>query len=446
MCTTSAVENLLKRVSEHKDQCTGTFSIADSLCFQHVATHKFHCSAGHDMDWASSPHVEGGDFLANLRMAHGYLSSGMLPNQYERFCKSAGIGVMGDKYLNGIQTTYSKTIQDLATKSMNDAVNEEIAHSECIRKDSDDHGISVMCDARHCWRKNAQFSDIVCLGEETRKVLRIETINKYTEESCSQKHETLGVTKILKHFDDEQVPIINFIHDDNRSVSKVLREQAPDICDNKDTWHATKGIARNIRKLTSGTKANKFKTWHPELSDKAASIKTHIYWAMKECGGDADKLRSDILNLVFHYKGIHDSCHKGARCQVDGKDYEPSKTLLQDPKAELMLTNFLKSCKVYKEAENYKNCKNTHYVESFNNSALQYVDKRIAFGEASYKLRINLSIMDWNEHVGRPVTSTSTVIDIRRPRKKSARPVHTRKTYAFRDTIWNTWIESFYSD
>jgi hypothetical protein len=157
MCTTSAVENLLKRVSEHKDQCTGTFSIADSLCFQHVATHKFHCSAGHDMDWASSPHVEGGDFLANLRMAHGYLSSGMLPNQYERFCKSAGIGVLGDKYLNGIQTTYSKTIQDLATKSMNDAVNEEIAHSECIRKDSDDHGISVMCDARHCWRKNAQL-------------------------------------------------------------------------------------------------------------------------------------------------------------------------------------------------------------------------------------------------------------------------------------------------
>lgn len=32
------------------------------------------------------------------------------------------------------------------------------------------------------------------------------------------------------------------------------------------------------------------------------SIKTHCYYAMKNCGGDAEKLRSQLRNIVEHYK------------------------------------------------------------------------------------------------------------------------------------------------
>ena len=32
------------------------------------------------------------------------------------------------------------------------------------------------------------------------------------------------------------------------------------------------------------------------------STKTHLYWTMKNCGGDADQLRSGILNIVKHYQ------------------------------------------------------------------------------------------------------------------------------------------------
>ena len=32
------------------------------------------------------------------------------------------------------------------------------------------------------------------------------------------------------------------------------------------------------------------------------STKTHLYWSMKNCNGDADELRRRIQNIVTHYK------------------------------------------------------------------------------------------------------------------------------------------------
>ena len=34
------------------------------------------------------------------------------------------------------------------------------------------------------------------------------------------------------------------------------------------------------------------------------STKTHLYWSMKNCNGDAAELRRRIQNIVTHYKVI----------------------------------------------------------------------------------------------------------------------------------------------
>ena len=33
-----------------------------------------------------------------------------------------------------------------------------------------------------------------------------------------------------------------------------------------------------------------------------ASTKRHLYWAMKNCNGNADELRKSILNIIRHYQ------------------------------------------------------------------------------------------------------------------------------------------------
>ena len=46
-----------------------------------------------------------------------------------------------------------------------------------------------------------------------------------------------------------------------------------------------------------------------------------------------------------------------------------------------------------------------HYNESFIYALLQYVDKIICFVLNSYKMEINLAILDWNENINISKTS-----------------------------------------
>ena len=78
----------------------------------------------------------------------------------------------------------------------------------------------------------------------------------------------------------------------------------------------------------------------------------------------------------------------------------------------------------------------THYVESFNNALLQYVDKRIVFGKEVYVTRINLAILDWNEHIDRGCTSQRLIVDAKNPRRSSLKPVLKAKTNNFKTTLW----------
>lgn len=138
----------------------------------------------------------------------------------------------------------------------------------------------MMTDARHCFRKNAKFSDIVCLGNITHKVLRLETISR-SDFGSAQTHELHGTKKIYEYLDSKDCPVKSHAHDDNTSISKFIRERNDNITDNKDTWHLTKNLAKGLKSITSGPTRSQNKTWHVQLSDKAGSIKTHLYWAMK---------------------------------------------------------------------------------------------------------------------------------------------------------------------
>jgi hypothetical protein len=62
--------------------------------------------------------------------------------------------------------------QKLATKSYEDVLMNEIVSYENMS------GINILTDARHDTRKNYMFSDVVCIGANTHKVLRSELISE----------------------------------------------------------------------------------------------------------------------------------------------------------------------------------------------------------------------------------------------------------------------------
>ena len=96
----SSLQNLVDQIQYHSEICTHNVTIGKQNRIRHVIQTELQCKGGHKFRWTSSPHVAGGKYLVNLRLAHGYLSSGILPNQLSRLCEAANIGVMGTSYID----------------------------------------------------------------------------------------------------------------------------------------------------------------------------------------------------------------------------------------------------------------------------------------------------------------------------------------------------------
>jgi hypothetical protein len=63
-------------------------------------------------------------------------------------------------------------------------------------------------------------------------------------------------------------------------------------------------ITTALKEVASGTASSERKIWSFQLSDKVEPVSTHIHWAIRNCNGDAEKLKSSLLNIVDHYKNI----------------------------------------------------------------------------------------------------------------------------------------------
>ncbi|KAI8511935.1 hypothetical protein Bbelb_110350 [Branchiostoma belcheri] len=382
LLTPRKIPDLLALAEVHLRTCRGSVQLGDNVVMDgHAAICTFYCTA---CPW----------------MLHGTFTSGILPTQYEKLCQAADIGIIKEEDRNVVLSEYKGVVQDLAERSMETSLQEEIAAS-VLNEDEDDYrGLKVLSDARHCWRKNAYNSDVVFLGHTTHRVIRHELVTK-EDEPVSPNHEIVGTRRFYEWADARGLSIHLHGHDRNLTVNKFLEDNRQYTENGNDTWHATKNLAKSFAKVAKGTIATRGRVWHPELSDKGAGVKTHFYWAMKTCNADAGLLQFRLNNIVRHYQNDHRDCFagdgqlEGSRCRTD-PNYEPQRALLRDPVAIAILTWWIQQTPIYKNPHDYVHCVNTHYVESFNNSILQYHDKRIVFGRDQYLLRSHLSILDWH--------------------------------------------------
>ena len=92
------------------------------------------------------------------------------------------------------------------------------------------------------------------------------------------------------------------------------------MCERLHDYAGTKNVAKQMKKVSTGTKKNVGKTWFAELSDKrmflinmtpliilllhllGKSTKVHLYYCMKNCAQSASHLRNSTLNIVQHYQ------------------------------------------------------------------------------------------------------------------------------------------------
>ena len=388
--------------------------------------------------WNSSSPLHD-DFSVNYKAIHAYLCSGILPCQYEKFAEFMNIGLHKQDFRKNTVNMYSTVVNTLKEESIKQATEEE----ESKTNEATSKGIGIMTDARHACRKNSFHSDVLALGINTHKVVGHVHITK-DEERSSQKHELYGTKRLYENFERQNVKILEHAHDRNMSISKFLAEDQPAVRDSFDTWHSTKEIRKSVSKITKGARKNIGVTWHPDLSDKGAGIKTHIYWAMKNCQGQANEIVSAMDNIEAHYQNQHGGCHQTSNCKTPG--YIPSRTIIRAPAAVDLLRKTIQGLFIYKNPGKYVKCRDTHYVVSCNNTFLIYIDKRIHYGVTMYNIRAALAILDWNEHVDRPTTSVSLQVRADHPRRRSPKRILAPKTFRFVKELWQRFKGGLQAD
>ncbi|KAL5460013.1 hypothetical protein EMCRGX_G033422 [Ephydatia muelleri] len=169
----------------------------------------------------------------------------------------------------------------------------------------------------------------------------------------------------------------------------------------------TKNVAKEMKKICAGPVKARDKTWFAQLSDKARSTK--------------------------HFQGHHLNCHLESRCRQPG--YHPKRkilTMCEVIKACTEENPYLLLCWVI--------LLYTFWMESFNHQLLTYLTKRIHFHTNTFKMRMNLAVMDWNENTQRASISHDEYLDVRRPDHHSTYNVLKKKTFQFVRNIWNAYI------
>ena len=210
----------------------------------------------------------------------------------------------------------------------------------------------------------------------------------------------------------------------------------------KSEWHlaCSKICKSSLKKISCGSTYLEGKTWSSQLDDKVEPVATHFHWAIRNCEENPEKLQALLLNIVQHYKNNHDSCHSTSRCRKD-PNYKISRKVLTDPRAEKVLLGVIKNSVVFKNPQDYRLCRDTYYVESFNNVVNVYQDKRISFSDDQYNARANLAVCHWNENVDREFTSVWKP-NYRVPRSLKGKKNYKKCTYQFRKNIWKRYIKS----
>lgn len=437
----SSLVKYLDIVQKHGEACKSPLVMRRIQRGGHVAMCKLSCShqPTHAYTWSSSPYLPNSRFLANERIQHAMMTSGMLPVHYQRFCDGASLGRVSKYKVHDFFHAYKDSIKEEHDESIQTALMLEMGHYDY---DEEWSGINILTDARHGWRKNAKDTSVVTIGERSHQVLLHTHVTK-ADDHCTQRHEKLGTEKAYDYFEEKGVEVAVHAHDRNMSINKLVKDK-PLTVNQNDTWHSIRTLKKVVYNLGMGPKYLKGKTWHPQLDDKDEAVARHCHWTVNNCHQDVQQLRDGLLNVVNHYKGDHMNCNLSSRCRMDPR-YESSKKTISEPDAERLLRSAICKSVLYKSASDYILGKNTYHVESFNNVMNIFHDKRIAFGDQQYLARSHLAVCHWNENTDREYTSTwKPKNDPKAPRRQKGKKVYRPCTYTYRSSIWKRYVTSLY--
>ena len=106
----SAFTVAIQTVHKHALVCAKNLKAKKITTRGHTSFVTLSCARNHRYTWPTSPALPNGKRLVDSKIAHAYVTSGLLPNQYDRFTKEASIGTICKDNLFKFTTDHSALI------------------------------------------------------------------------------------------------------------------------------------------------------------------------------------------------------------------------------------------------------------------------------------------------------------------------------------------------
>ena len=203
VCQSDRLGMLIAALQDHSRYCPEHMRCASHSLTGVVANVTFQCKNCHVVQWSSSKSA-GAHYEVNVRCIMAFACSGMLRVQFDKFLQFFCIGQFTWRAINNVLHPLSAIISVLSRESLSRALYEEVART--AETTSDSRCVRLMTDARHACRKNSHHSDVVAIGQVTRKVINIQHVTKADDKS-TQRHEVLGTTRLYAEFTDKNIKV-----------------------------------------------------------------------------------------------------------------------------------------------------------------------------------------------------------------------------------------------
>ena len=208
LCQYDVVQNFVRGLQERYLLCSCPMRCVKTRYTAFICSFYYQCQSKHTISWSSSDKV-GNYHKVNLRSVMACTCSGMLNIQFKKIAKFLGLGSWNKRLKATVSFPLRDTIGAKHDESILSALYVEVERTgEQVSYNC--RGIRIMSVARHVCRKNSHHTDVVAIGQRTRKVVNVQHVTKMNDVS-THRHEFLGTKRVYSDMNSRGIQVrINY--------------------------------------------------------------------------------------------------------------------------------------------------------------------------------------------------------------------------------------------
>ena len=362
------------------------------------------CTKGHAKVWKSATRFPG-DVLPKadkiMCAAEVFAKGGY--THLENFLGFVGLPAVKSGTFYDVQNKLAPYVQEIADENERNVFADLKTRASGARR--------VLVDGAFPNRRAAKVGFATAMDEETGLIISSDP-EFTTKETCAEKLEAVGLTKLCAKMEKEDLDVDAFCHDAKAEQKTIIKrtQKYAGSRSRLDLWHSKKTIMKNFTKALdkryhSGRQATralqtKNKLIREALQKMSSAVKSHLQYTLDHSKNCEQRKLEIWLNGPLHWKGDHSMCgtyNPEAPCVVEHSDRR-HEILIGDDGVFDAVSEWMSLPEHKKLLANLEHGLATSIVESFNNMAASWADKRKFFGPTGISLRHNMAKLHWNNN------------------------------------------------